>query len=241
MSASYPVGTNYLGFTAGNSGAAGTADFTIAALWQGTTGNNGSAICGLYNSTNVQRAMFEDSLRCFGGTADFSNGYGTGDNTGSTNLTQGVWYVDCLSKTSASEFFEWDNWVYDQTGAGTMWRGNAVGSANQGNGLTIQSIRIGANVVPANGLIAVVGIWTRKLSGIERNTLKSNQLSAWAALSPAELFSFENWNGTTGASIVGASTFSGVTGTVNAGANPTGFNFALSAAMGQQLGLTMAL
>lgn len=221
MSGSYAVGANYLGFTAGSAGAAGTGAFTVVALVQGGVGNNNAGFVGLYASATLTRAIFEDTNHLYG-VNDFTGGYGT--------LTQGTWYVVAQTKPSASAPWRFHYWAWNSTPSGAFSHGTEVGAGNQGNGSAITAVRIGANAVNANGLIAAVGIWTSELSDGQIDTLVSANLSDWAALSPAELISLENWTGTTGAVVnVGTSTFSAVTGTVSSGANPSGFNFSTGA------------
>lgn len=220
MSGSYGVGTNYLAFTAGSAGAAGTGAFTVVVLVNPAVGNNGAGWLGLYASATLNRALFEDALKVYGNN-DFSSGFGA--------LTQGTWYVIACTKPAGSAPYRFHVWPYASDGSGTMAHGTSTGAANQGDGSTITDIRVGANAVPSNGLIAAAGLWTVELTDSDLDGFKSANLSSWTTVTPAELISLENWNGSTGANVlIGTAAFSGVTGTVSSGANPSGFNFTLS-------------
>lgn len=225
MSGSYAVGSNYLAFTVGGAGAAGTGAFTIAALVQPAVGNNNAGFVGLYASSTDTRAVFEDSNHLFG-VNDFSDGFST--------LTQGTWYLVGICKPSGSAPWRFHVWAYASDGSGSFSHGTSTGSSNQGDGSTITEIRLGANEVSSNGLIAVTAVWTRELSDAEFDSMKSGSLTSWRDVSggaPAELISLENWNGTSGATIpIGTSAYSSTTGTVSSGSNPPGFNFSLAAA-----------
>lgn len=224
MSGSYAVGTNYLSFTSGTAGATGSGAYTIVVLAQPAIGNNGAGMCGLYTSGSANRDLFEDSLALFGQN-DFSSGFGA--------LTQGNWYVCAQTKDAGSNTYRHHFWAYASDGSGTMSHGVATGSATHGDGSAITEIRIGATEVPANGLIAAIAIWTVALSDADLDGFKSANLSSWTTSGsgqPKELISLENWNGTTGASVlIGTSSYSSTTGTVSSGANPPSFSFALTA------------
>jgi hypothetical protein len=110
-----------------------------------------------------------------------------------------------------------------------MIHGVSSGSGTHGDGSALDTIRIGHAGNRGNGPFSVVGLWTSELSDGNLDTLKSNQISAWAALSPAELITFENWNGTTGWNTqIGTSSLSSITGTVSVGADAPSFNFTMS-------------
>lgn len=213
-----------INMTAGSAGAVGTGAYTLVALFRPTTGNNNSGIMWCDASGSHQRSFFEDALNLFGFN-DFSSGFGS--------LTQGNWYLVAQSKPAGSNLYRFHIWPYASDGSGTMSHGTESGGANQGDGSTIDAIRIGIAEDRGNSLIAAVGLWTRVLSDAELDSMKSGSLSAWTNVSggaPAELISLENWNGSTGATaVVGTSTLSGITGSVAAGANPPGFSFALTA------------
>lgn len=225
MSGSYAVGTNYLSFTAGSAGAAGTGAYTIAVLAQPAVGNNNAGLFGLYTSGVVNRDLFEDTNHLFGPN-DFSSGFGT--------LTQGTWYLAAQTKAAGSNTFRHHLWVYDAAGAGSMSHGVSTGSSAQGDGSAVTELRIGATEVASNGLIAVAAVWTTALSDADLDGFKSANLSTWTTSGsglPKELISLENWNGTSGSAVlVGTSAFSATTGTVSSGANPPSFNFSLGAA-----------
>lgn len=226
MSGSFDVtaATASINMTAGGAGAAGTGGYTIAVLAQPATGNNNAGLCGLYASATLNRAFFEDTNHLFGNN-DFSSGFGT--------LTQGTWYLCIQSKPAGSALYDFDLWPYASDGSGTMSRGPSTGAASQGDGSAITEIRIGANAIKGNGLVAVLAVWNRQLTSLERDSMKSGSLSAWNAVSggpPVALLSLENWNGSTGCvDLVGTSALSTITGTVAAGANPPGFSFSLAA------------
>lgn len=211
-----------INMTAGSAGAVGSGAYTLAVLFRPTTGNNNSGIMWCDAAGAHQRSFFEDSLALFG-LNDFSSGFGT--------LTQGNWYVAAQSKAAGSNLYRMHLWPYASDGSGTMTHGTESGGANQGDGSTIDAIRIGIAEDRGNSLIAVVGLWTSVLSDGSLDTLKSANLTAWSALAPAELISLENWNGSTGCTaVVGTSSQSSITGTVGTGANPPSFNFSLSSA-----------
>lgn len=209
--------------SAGTAGAAGTGAHTLVALWKSDAVNANGAMAGLYASSTQVRQFLADSGELFG-TADFSAGYPLG------GVGLDTWYVGAISKPSGSAHYRIHLWPYAAAGTGTMDHGEASDAANHGDGSSITEIRIGLNDVRGNGLIAVIGVWDVVLSDGQLDTLKSANLSTWAALNPKELISLENWNGSTGATaVVGTSTQSSITGTVGVGANPPSFNFALSA------------
>lgn len=220
MSGSMAVGANYLSFTAGGSGAAGTGAYSVAALWQPGVGNNNSGVACLLASGTRQRTVSEDALKMFG----------EGDFTGFGTLVQGSWYLVVGSKAAGSAALTWRIWLYDPVDfTGALQDGT---SQTVGDGSTVDEIRIGQTFNLANGLYAVLGVWNRQLSLAECQSMRSNQLSAWAGVAggaPQTLIHLRDWNGTTGAVVaIGSNTFNSVTGTVSAGANPPSFNFDLA-------------
>jgi hypothetical protein len=225
VSGSYAVGANYLSFSVGTAGAAGTGAYTIVVLAQPAVGNNGAGMCGLYTSGSANRDLFEDANALYGAN-DFSSGFGA--------LTQGNWYLCAQTKAAGSNTYRHHLWAYASDGSGTMSHGVSAGSSAQGDGSAITEIRLGATEVQANGLIAVAAVWTSVLSDADLDGFKSANLSTWTTSSggqPKELISLENWNGASGASVlVGTSSYSSTTGTVSSGSNPPGFSFALTAA-----------
>lgn len=168
------------------------------------------------------RALFESGLHLFG-----PNDFSTGD---ATTLVQGNWYVAAQSKVGGANPYNHHLWLYDPSGAGIMAHGVSTGSANQGDGAALDQLRIGSALVGSNQDIAVVALWDSALSNVQLNTLRSGALSAWAALAPKELITYENWNGATGWSTrIGTSAQTAINGIVGAGANPPSFDFALGA------------
>jgi len=211
-----------INMTAGAAGAVGSGAYTLAMLVRPTTGNNNSGLLWCDSAGSHQRSFFEDALNLFG-LNDFSSGF--------PSLTQGNWFVIAQSKAAGSNLYRFHIWAYASDGSGTMSHGTESGGASQGDGSTIDAIRIGIAEDRGNSLIAAVGLWTSALSDGQLDTLKSASLASWADLSPAELISLENWNGSTGATaVVGTSSQSSITGSVGVGANPPGFSFALTAA-----------
>lgn len=225
MSGSFnPSADAAISMTAGSAGAAGTGAHTIAVLWKSDPLNANAALVGGYASGTQVRQFLADSGELFG-TGDFSSGYPSG------GVVVDTWYVGAISKPAGSAHYRIHLWPYAAAGTGTMDHGEAPDAANHGDGSSLTEIRIGLNDVRGNGLIAVVGVWDVELSDGQLDTLKSPNLSAWAALSPKELISLENWNGSTGATaVVGTSTQSSITGSVGTGANPPSFDFSVSAA-----------
>jgi len=207
--------------SAGGAGAAGTGAHSLAVLWLTEANSNGS-LASLYASSTQVRQLLTDGGELFG-SGDFSNGYPINAVAGST------WYVAAITKPAGSAHYRCHLWPYASNGSGVFDHGEASNAGNHGDGSAITQIRIGIGDTRGNGSIAVVGIWNAELSDAQINTLRSGNLSAWSALSPAELISLENWDGTNGATaVVGTSAKTGITGTVGVGANPPGFNFALS-------------
>lgn len=228
----------YLSFTAGSAGAIGSAGYTMASLIRIKSGNNNAAFVGGYVSGSANRVLFASSVPPIAlfGNNDFSSGFGS--------LSTDTWYVVAQSKATGSNMYRHHVWQYAADGSGSFSHGVATGSSNQGDGSAVTELRIGGNVIKGNGDIAVSAFWTRACSDTDIDALKTNLLSAWLTIpngGPAECQHFRDWNGTTGAVIAaGTSSFSSQTGTSAAGANPPSFDFSLSAAMGQQLGLTQA-
>lgn len=211
--------------SAGGAGAAGTGAHTIAVLWKSDTLNVNCGLASLYASSTQVRQILTDGGELFG-TGDFSSGYPT------NAVGVDAWYLGAITKPAGSAHYRCHLWPYASDGSGTMDHGEAADAANHGDGSSITQIRIGLTDVRGNGLIAVVGIWNSALSDANLNTLKSANLSAWAALSPVELISLENWDGTNGCTaVVGTSAKTGITGTVGVGANPPSFNFSVSSAV----------
>lgn len=210
--------------SAGTAGAAGTGAHTVAVLWKSAPLNPNSGLLSLYASSTQVRQLLTDSGELFG-TGDFSSGYPSG------GVGTDTWYVGAITKPAGSAHYRCHLWPYASDGSGAMDHGEAPDAANHGDGSSITEIRIGLTDTRGSGLIAVVAVWDSELSDANLNTLRSGSLTAWSALSPKELISLENWNGTTGASaVVGTSTQSSLTGTVSVGANPPGFSFALTSA-----------
>lgn len=208
----------FVSMSAGGAGAVGTGDYTMVALYK-PSGNSG-IMSGFASGTEV-RAFLNDTGQLFG-TNDFS---------GSTNtVTSGNWYVVAESKAAGTNVYRWHIWLYAADGSGTM--SHADGTGTHGDGSALTELRIGTIGNRGNSLTAVVGYWTRVLSDAELDSIKSPNLSTWTAVSggaPAALISFQNWNGTNGATdVVGTSTFSSLTGNVGVGADPPSFNYALS-------------
>ena len=222
MSGSFDLAAdNYLSLTAGGAGATGTGAYTIAVLVQPAIGNNNCGMVQLRTNSAAVRSLLEDSLHLFG-EGDFSSG-------DATTLIQGTWYVAAQTKAAGSATYRHHLWPYISTGTGTMTHAVSSSSGNHSDGSTVTVIRVGHAGNRGNGLIAVVGVWDSALSDANLDTLKSGSLQAWADLSPKSLISLENWDGSTGATdVVGSSSLSSETGSVTAGANPTGFSFTLS-------------
>jgi len=216
----------YVSLSAGGVGAMGTGAFTIAALFKTPTLFAGSirTAIGLYASGALSREIIDVDGALFG-FGDFSAGYGV--------FARDAWYVAALSKPAGAAHYRGHIWAYDSGGAGAMSHGEAAGAANHGDGSAITEIRVGLADVRTNGLIAVVGLWASALSDAQLDTLVTTALSDWAALGPDALLSLETWNGATGCTdVLGTAAQTGLTGTVGAGANPPGFDFALSRANG---------
>jgi hypothetical protein len=225
------VGTGsaqYVAMSAGGTGAMGTGAFTIAVLWQ-TINDIGAfadraAVSLLASSTAVRDIVDVD--RAIYGVNDFSSGYGP--------LPTKTWYVAAICKPSGSALYREHLWAYNSSLTGSMTHGTSTGAANQGDGSTITSIRIGddASSVHTNGLIAVAGLWASELSDAQLDTLVSANLSSWAALSPQALITGNNWNGSTGSTdVVGTSTQQSLVGTIGVGAEPPSFNYSLASAI----------
>jgi hypothetical protein len=221
-------GTNYVALSAGGVGAAGTGAHTIVVLMNPTTVTNPNhGIASLMASSTRTRDLICDTGALFG-VNDFSSGFGTITGGG----TSSTWWVAAISKPAGSAHYRCHLWNYASPVSGSMSHGESVGAANQGDGSTITEIRVGDGDDIGNGLVAVVGVWTSVLSDAQLDTLVSNNLSDWAALSPAALISLQNWNGSTGCvDVVGTSSQTGITGTVSTGANPPGFSFTLGGAV----------
>lgn len=227
MSWSFDVtgATAYVSMTAGSAGAVSTGGYTLAVLCLPAAGNNNAGFMRALVSGAASREIFEDTNALYG-DGDFSSGFGT--------LTQGNWYLIAQTKAAGSNTYRHHIWQYASDGSGTMTHGVASGSGTHGDGGSAATeLRVGAGAVKGNGLIAVIGVWTRALSDAELDSMKSNLLTKWRDVSggqPAELIHSKDWDGSTGSTItvgIGTSSFSSVTGTVAAGANPTSFDFTL--------------
>ena len=234
----------FLSFTVGGAGAIGTGARTIAALVQLKSGNNNGGFLGAYQSGSViveEFAANNGGPKLFGQN-DFSNGWGPSSD-GSAAMSLDTWYVVGMTHPGTSAPWRMHIWPYAADGSGTMFHGVSTGAGNHTQTSTAaDELRVGGVDVKGNGDVAVAGWWTRACSDADMDGLKTNLLTAWLGLSnggPTECQHFRDWNGTTGAVIAaGTSTFSSQTGSTTAGANPPSFDFSISAAMGQLVGLT---
>ena len=218
------AGSNYIVMSAGATGPTGTGAHTLVCLVKTPVGTVAAGFASLMAGATRTRDLIVDATHLFG-VNDFSSGFGT--------LSADTWYVAAISKPAGSAHYRCHLWTYANPASGSMSHGEAVGAANQGDGSTTDSVRLGDGDDVGNGLVAVIGVWTTVLSDANLDTLVSNSLVSWAALSPQALFTLNNWNGTTGAKdVVGTSTQSSVTGTVSVGAEPPGFTFDLATPVG---------
>lgn len=222
MSASFNGAGGYIVTTAGAAANCGSGAFTYMCLVNINVGNGG--IGSGFASSTLTRELLTDTAHLFSRNDFSASGFGT--------LSTGSWYVAGVSKAAGSSLYQYHLWPYDPAGTGTMSHGGSGQSDSDGSALTL--LRIGDaenNVVKGNCLIAVDAWWTSKVADASLDTLKSNQISAWDALTPAELRHLGSWDGVNAVSTVrGSSAFSSLNGTVGVGANPTSFNFSLSAA-----------
>lgn len=215
-------GQQYIALSAGACGPVGTGAHTIAMLIQrgGATSNDQLIAC--YAGATLVRQMLIDSSGPVFAQGDFGNG-------SSTSITAGVWYVVVASKIAGTAAYRYAVWLYASDGSGTMVHNSSSDATHPTDGAAITQIRIGGGDVNGFGLIAVAALWTSVLTDTQLDTLKSAALADWAALSPQSLISLENWDGSTGCTdVVGTAAQTGITGAVQAGANPTGFDFTLS-------------
>lgn len=167
------------------------------------------------------RGLLQDTSHLFG-SGDFSSG-------DATTTSVANWWLGAQTKPAGNQVYRHHAWLYDPSGVGAMQHGVSTGSGNHPDGSAIDELRIGWSTNRGNGDIAVVGIWNTNLSDVQLETLRSPNLSAWAALSPLELITFDTWNGATGwTTKVGTSSLSSITGTVGVGTNPPSFNFSLA-------------
>jgi len=235
MSGSFaPAADAAILMSAGDAGPAGTGAHALAVLWRSdpTLGIN-SGLASLYASSTQVRQLITDGGELFG-TGDFSSGYPP------NAIAANTWYVGVISKPAGSAHYRCHLWPYASDGSGVMDHGESGTAANHGDGSAITEIRVGRGDTRGNGLIAVVGVYNFEPTDGQLNTLKSGNLSAWAALGPSELISLENWNGTTGCTaVVGTSTQTGITGTVGVGANPPGFDFSVATPITASLNITL--
>jgi hypothetical protein len=206
---------NWISYTAGAFD--GDGAYTLATLMQPS-----AAACNILQVNSAVPAALQAMLRSGGavfGNNDFSSGFAGG--------AQDVWSIVAQTKAAGSAPYRWHVWPYASDGSGTMSHGSSVGAANQANfakAATIDVSRFSSQGM--YGLMEIMAAWDRELTDVELETLKSNQLSKWLALSPDFLVEFHNWNGTTGDTVAaGTSTKTGVTGSLNVGADPTGFDF----------------
>lgn len=225
MSADFdPSADAAITMSAGGAGAAGTGAHTLVVLFYIPPFAATSGLLNLLATSTQVRQILVDVGSLFGAN-DFSSGY-------AALVLTDAWYVAALSKPAGSAHYRGHIWPYASDGSGTMLHGEAVDAANHGDGSAITQFKIGLCDTRGNGLIAAVGIWNSELSDANLNTLKSPNLSAWADLSPAELVSLEDWDGTNGATaVVGTSAKTGITGTVGAGGNPPSFDFSVGGAI----------
>ena len=224
MSAGFLLANNpcSLDGTVGSAAVVGSGAYTIACLVFPNTGNNNMNMVSGRASGSIVRDLFEAGLHLFG-----PNDFSSGD---ATTLAQGNWYVAAQTKAAGANTYRHHLWLYDAGGAGVMAHGVSSGSLNQGDGAALDTIRIGNGNVGSNGLVAVVALWASVLTDGQLDTLRSGSLTAWSALAPNELITFENWNGATGWSTrIGTSAQSAINGTVTVGTNPPDFSFDLAA------------
>lgn len=229
MSAGFSEFANpYMDLTAGNAGPLGTGGYTIAVLFKPLATDVG--MCALKSGGSDLRQSFAYNGHLFG-LDDFSSG-------DATTLTPDVWWLTAQSKDAGLTSYVHHAWPYAADGSGSMVHAiSSPGTGVHGDGSAIDAIRFGNCVFAGKGDYAVIGLYSN-LSNAQLDTLKSPNLSAWAALNPVELYSFKNWNGSSGLEIpIGASTISSITGTIDVVADPPGFNFSLApSGLGGQAG-----
>lgn len=222
MSASLDGSGGYIVTTAGGAANCGSGAFTYMALFNLNVGNSGIA-SGLATAT-LTRELLTDTSHLFSRNDFSASGFGT--------ATIGSWFVGGVGKAAGSSLYQYHIWPYDPAGTGVMSHGGSGQSDSDGSALTL--LRIGDaenNVVKGNCLIAVDAWWTSKVADASLDTLKSSQISAWDALTPAELRHLGSWDGVNAVTrLRGSSVFSSLVGAVGVGANPTGFNFSLAGA-----------
>jgi hypothetical protein len=212
---------DYISMTTGGAGAVSTGAYTIVVLAKPAALNVGFA--STLNAGSTQRQLVLDTGALFG----------QNDFVGFGSLTANLWYVIAQSKAAGSAGYRHHYWAYDSGLTGSFTHQSAPGSGSHGDfGSAATELRIGTTANNARGPIAVVGYWTRELTDGQLDTLISTSLSSWKNIGggqPAALVSLQNWNGTTGATdVAGTSTFSSLTGTVNVGADPPGFDYSLT-------------
>lgn len=224
-----PSADAYLSFTGGSAGAAGTGAHTIAVIFKtATLGTTNTGLVNLLASGSQVRQIIMDSGFIFG-AGDFSSGGPPG-----ASFVLDTWYLAAITKPAGSAHYRCHVWPYASDGSGTMLHGESATATNHTDGSAITEMRVGRADTRGNGAIACFAVWNRELSDTELNSMKSNLLSSWKNVSggqPAELYSFENWDGSTGSTAerkIGTSTFNSETGSVTVASNPPSFNFSIS-------------
>lgn len=219
---------NEITMSAGAAGPLGTGAFTIVVLFKIAFGSGNGGLVSLRSSAGGSevRGILVDSNKLFGFN-DFSSGFGS--------VPSNIWMFGAIGKPAGSNHLRSHTWPYSADGSGTMQHGEAPGAGNHGDPGAVGEIRIGKCANRGNGPIAVVGLYPSFLSDADLENLKTNQLSDYAALGPAELISLESWDGENGCTSVtgigppvNRAVKTGEIGAVLAGENPPDFDFSLS-------------
>lgn len=222
MSGQWTSGASWLDYSPGDF--AGTGGYTIVVLTNPT-----STPSGLVEWLNGGGAITRGSLLLYNwrlfGQGDNSEGYGP------VGPPAPGWQLWAITKPNGSAHYRFHRWNYAPDGSGTMVHGESVGAADHDNGLIADTIRVGDfgnGSIGAAGLIAAAALWDRALSDSELETLVSNRLADWHALSPNFGVDLSGWDGASGDVVfAGASARIAKQGTVAAGGNPSGFDFSV--------------
>lgn len=220
MSANWasPSPSNYLSYAAGDF--AGTGAYSMVLLVD-PAGND--CRFSSWFATAAEKGQFLLDAGDLFGKEDFEGatcGYGSGTS----------WVLVAITKAAGDQVYRMHWWTYASDGSGTMNHADSGVDTHVDETGPTTTCRVGySSGTSMVGNIAVAGFADRALSDAEIDTLKTANLSDWAALGFDLGVELSAWDGTAGSDVVWAGSSGAATevGTVGVGGNPSGFDFSL--------------